>query len=401
MAYLYINSRGIPWRKHSYSAGNTFENNAYKYYLQKVLGWRERDNKARFQFGRSLEESIEYYHNHNGKDAVADFVRRWTEYKDVGLEYTKAEKNWENLLRAGTDMMRLYEIRQPYLPIPLGSRVSFQKQFSKEVFPGDENYGGIEDVSKIDILAFVDPHHPMLPKLDWKPEYGDLRPLIIDIKTSALDFPETQGMAAYDAQLRRYSWNAGYRDVALLWFKKTGHNQQKGSSITMLVDAGPFKAGQEAVIALVEDDGVWVVHNDFMIEEMERAQGKKEDGKTDQTKAAKEKRLEWLRLYSVKVDAKSITRQRLQFNAGYVTKKSADDAGLQAGRQIVNIVNAWKRQEWPDTSGIRYPHDDRNDPYFRAFIMQGKDAEVYRDLNFIKSDADELDDLFDGGEEVE
>jgi hypothetical protein len=241
----------------------------------------------------------------------------------------------------------------------------------------------------------------MLPKLDWKPEYGDLRPLIIDIKTSALDFPETQGMAAYDAQLRRYSWNAGYRDVALLWFKKTGHNQQKGSSITMLVDAGPFKAGQEAVIALVEDDGVWVVHNDFMIEEMERAQGKKEDGKTDQTKAAKEKRLEWLRLYSVKVDAKSITRQRLQFNAGYVTKKSADDAGLQAGRQIVNIVNAWKRQEWPDTSGIRYPHDDRNDPYFRAFVMQGKDAEAYRDLNFIKSDADELDDLFDGGEEVE
>jgi hypothetical protein len=235
----------------------------------------------------------------------------------------------------------------------------------------------------------------MLPKLNWKPEYGAFRPLIVDIKTSGVDFPEQYGLAAYDAQLRRYSFLSDIRDVAFLWFVKKGHSTQKGSSITLLEDTRMFKAGAEAVIAQVDGDDLIIVANDFLITEMEKAQGKKTDKngveKTDQTNAAKERRDAWLVQFGDRVPAEIVTKQRLQFNAGYVSVESANEAGMNAARQIVSIVGAWKTRQWPDTLGVRYPKDDRNDAYFRAFSIGD---EAYRDLNFEKKDEESLDDLF-------
>src|ERR1700676_3501474 len=89
LAFLYINSHGTPWRKHSYSAGNDFDQSPYKYYLRRVLGWKERDNKARFLFGKALEEAIQFHHDHNGIGAVEDFKRRWTQHQGNGnISYT-------------------------------------------------------------------------------------------------------------------------------------------------------------------------------------------------------------------------------------------------------------------------------------------------------------------------
>ncbi len=392
MAFLYINSKGTPWKKHSYSAGNVFDQCPKKYYLQKILGWREKDTKARFQFGKALETAIQHHHEHNGEGAINRFMTEWSQYSgNKELQYTRVERDWQTLLKTGMDMMKLYIIRQPSLPIPMGGQVVFQREYSKEVFPNDPNYGEIEDAGKLDILAYVDPQHPLLPKLDWRPEYGPFRPLIIDIKTAGQDFPEAYGIAAYDTQLRRYSWQSGFRDVALLWFVKKGHSLQKGSSVTLLEDAGAFKAGQEAVVAQVEEDEVLLVANDFLVEEMERAQGKKPDGKTDQTKAAKERRNVWLNIFGVRVPSELVTKQRLQFNAGYVTIESANEAGQIAARQIVNIVNAWKSNQYPNTFGIRYPHDDRSDPYFRAFVLGD---EEFKKLMFTKTDEETMDDLF-------
>lgn len=399
MAFLYINSKGQPWRKHSYSAGTTYDQCPMKYYLQKVMGWREKDNKARFQLGKAFETAIQHYHENNGEGAIERFKREWETNKDnKELKYTKVEKDWATCLRAGTEAIKLYILRQPSLPIPIGGQTLFQREFAKEVFPNDPNYGEIEDAGKLDIIAYVAPDHPLLPRLDWKPEYGPFRPLIVDIKTSGVDFPDQYGLAAYDIQLRRYSWLSGIRDVALLVWVKKGHNLQKGSSVTLLEDAGMFKAGQEAVIAQVDDLEVILVANDFMIEEMEKAQGKKPDGKTDQTKVAKERRDVWLQQFGVKASIEIITKQRLQFNAGYVTIESANDAGLIAARQIVNIVNAFKSNQWENKFGIRYPSDDRSDPYFRAFVMGD---EAFRNENFTKSDDAELDDLFADVEEAE
>ncbi len=392
MAYLYINSKGTPWRKHSYSAGIDFDQCPYKYYLRRVLGWKEKDNKARFLFGKALEESIQFHHDHNGIGAVEDFQRRWAVHKDNGqISYTDVERNWETCLKMGMDMIRLYVVMQPKLPIPLGGQSVFQREYSKEVFPGDPNYGGIEDAGKLDIVCYVEPNHPMLPRVNWRSEYGGIRPLIVDIKTSALDFPEQHGMAAHDAQLRRYSWLSGIRDVSLLWFKKSGLGYKKGYSVTFIDPVAPYEAGQQAVVAKVEDDKAWIVRNDFMVGEMDRAQGKKSD-KLDQTAEAKKRQQEWLEQYASLVPLSAVTRQRLQFNAGLVSQGSAEDAGRQAARQIIGIVNAWKSKEWVNSFGIRYPRDDRNDSYFRAFVYGD---EAFKKQNFIKSDEESFDDLFE------
>ena len=392
MAYLYINRNGVPWRKHSYSAGNRFDQCPYAYYLQKVLGWKERDNKARFAFGKALEEAVQFHHDHDGVGAVDDFKRRWAVHKEDGnLNYTDAEKNWETCNRMGIDMIRLYIAMQPNLPIPLGGRSVFQREYAKEVFPGDPNYGEIEDAGKLDIVCYVDPNHPMLPKVEWKPEYGDVRPLIVDIKTAAQDFPEQPGMAGFDAQLRRYSWLSGIRDVSLLWFKKSGLGYKKGYSATFIDPVGSYVAGQETVIAKVDGDNAWVVFNDFMLDEMDRVQGKKGD-KLDQTDAAKLRAFEWLQQHGTLTPLTSLTRQRLQFNAGFVTQASAEEAGRNAGRQIIGIVNAWKEKSWINTFGIRYPHDDRNDSYFRGFVLGD---EAFKKQNFTKSDEESFDDLFE------
>ena len=389
---LYVNSRGTPWRKHSYSAGNTFDQCPYKYYLQKVLGWKERDNKGRFLFGKALEESIQFHHDHNGEGAVEDFKRRWAIHQEDGnVSYTDQEKNWETCGKMGADMIRLYVAVQPSLPIPLGGRSVFQREYAKEVFPGDSTYGGIDDAGKLDVVTYVEPGHPMLPKMDWKAEWGVVRSVIVDIKTSATDFPEQPGMAALDTQLRRYSWLSGIRDVSLLWFVKNSvATPKKGTQITFIEPRGPYAAGTEAIVAKIDGDYLWIVPSEFMILEMDKAQGKKGD-KLDQTDEAKQRAQNWLDQFAAVVPAGSVTRQRLQFNAGRVSEQSANDAGRIAARQIVGIVNAWKNNEWPDTFGIRYPKDDRNDSYFRAFSLQD---EAYKKANFTKSDEKAFDDLF-------
>jgi len=301
MGFLYINSKGQPWRRHSFSAGNVFDQSPKKYFLAKVMGWREKDTLARFQFGKAIEETVQFHHEHNGEGAREFFAQRWLQEKDKQLQYTKVERDWQTLLLDGDELIQLYIIRQPSLPIPMGGQTIFQREYEKEVFPGDPNYGEITDCGKLDIIAYVDPNHPLLPKLDWKPEYGAFRPLIIDMKAMAADLPETYGIVAYDAQLRRYSWQSGIRDVALLGFIKKSRSIQKGASVTLLKDSRLFKAGQEAVVAQIDENEVILVANDFMIEEMEKAQGKKADGKTEQTKVAKERRDVWLQQFGARV----------------------------------------------------------------------------------------------------
>jgi hypothetical protein len=333
---------------------------------------------------------VQFHHEHGGEGAFEDFQRRWAANKELSLSYTDNEKDWDTCNKMGSDMIRLYAAVQPSLPIPMGGNSVWQRKYFKEVFPGDENYGGIEDEGKLDIVCYVDPAHPKLPKATEK--YGAFRPLIVDIKTSAVDFPDQPGMAAFDAQLRRYSWVSGIRDVALLWFVKKGLGYKKGYSISFIEAVGSFGRGQEGVIARVEEEGdsAWIVYNDFMLGEMDRAQGKKGD-KLDQTNAAKERAFNWLEQNAVLAPLSAITKQRIQFNAGYVSKESADDAGRNAGRQIMGIVNAWKNKEWSNTFGIRYPKDDRNDSYFRAFVLQD---DGYKQQNFTKSDEQSFDELF-------
>ncbi len=117
---------------------------------------------------------------------------------------------------------------------------------------------------------------------------------------------------------------------------------------------------------------------------MNRVQGQK-NGKTEQTKEAKARRDAWLEENGTWASEEMVTKQRLQFNAGYVSIESAEDAGKIAQSQIMRIVNARLSNSYPNTFGIRYPSDDRSDPYFRAFVLNDK---AYKEANFTKSDED-------------
>jgi hypothetical protein len=392
MGFLYIDSQGEEKTRHSYSAGLEFDTCPYRFHLKRILGWRERDNKGALLFGRALESAIQFYHDNNGVGGVEEFQRLWIAHKtNEKLTYTAKEISWENLMRAGTDMMKLYAIRQPSLPIPLNTR--FQREFLKEIFPGDERLGGIEFYGKLDAMPLVDPHHPMLLKIDWKESYGLFRPLIVDIKTSGIDLDDTFGIVAHDLQLRTYAWLTGIFDVAFLWFKKAGVELSKGISVTLLEDASDrFKAGDEAVVAQVNKDEnftVILLKDDTEMEEMRKAQGFKENGNLDTTKAAVQRKDEWLAQHGVVIPQYKVTRQRLQFSSGRVDRRSAEDAGQIAADQIARIVNAWESNKWPNTFGIRYPHDDRRDPFFRAFVL--KDS-VFRDGMFEQKNDEFFDD---------
>ena len=404
MAFLYISAKGVEWHKHSYSAGLDFDASPLKYKLKNVDGWREKDTKASFKFGRALESAIQFHHENGGKGGFQEFTRLWAEHRnDKEVTYTKTESDWASLNRAGQEMMLLYAIRLPSLPIPLETSV-FQREIEKEVFPGHPEFGGITHAGKLDILVRVDPNHPMLPKVNWKPEYGLMRTVIVDVKTSALDFDERQGMCAFDSQLRNYAWLTGVRDVAFLWFKKTGHRLSKGISVTLLTDSKKFKAGDEVVVAALEDDdAVYIVKNDHEIELMNTAQGRKPgvDGKVGAlmtTKDADARKEAWLQENAELVDSGILTRQRLQFNAGIVKKQYADDAGAVVARQIVGIVNCWKTQRWPMEFGVRFPKDSRKDSFFRAFVEEDK---MFREQYFSKSSDDNFDDLIVADEDPE
>lgn len=396
MAFLYIDSEGKERNRHSYSAGLEFDHCPFKYWLHRIMGWREKDSKAALLFGRALEDAIQFYHQTGGKLGEEEFIRLWTMCKDKQITYTKKEVNWEGLMRAGREMMRLYIIRQPALPIPMDT--IFQRQFTKEIFPNHPKLGGIEFFAKLDMIAHADPHHPMLPKIEGKPENGVYRPVIIDIKTSGIDLDSTAGIVAHDLQLRSYAWVRGIYDVAFLWFKKSPHGLAKGYSVTLLADAGRFKAGEEAVVVSVEDAGAYLVGNDLMLEEMNKAQGRKENGKLDTTKAATLRAEEWREQNAVLVPFENISRQRLQFSSAIISRKSAEDAGLIAADQIVRIVNAWESNKWVNTFGVRFPHDDRRDGYFKAFVLQDQ---PFRDSMFEQKAEEDLNDYFDEPEEAE
>ncbi|MGH7746526.1 MAG: hypothetical protein ACREQ5_17455, partial [Candidatus Dormibacteria bacterium] len=395
MAFLYLNSHGNPHYKHSFSAGLDFDNSPLRYKLRRIDGWREKDTKASLLFGRCLESAIQFHHENNGKGAFSEFTRLWKEHQNnTEIIYTKTEGNWESLNRAGQEMTIIYTIRQPALPIPLQS--VFQREYEKEVFPGHPDFGGITDAGKLDIICRVDPKHSMLPAVIWSEDRGMFRTLIVDIKTGALDFDDRQGMCAFDGQLRHYSWLTGIQDVGFLWFKKARHNLSKGSSVTLLANSFLHAAGSEAVVAQVIDGHqAYIVGNDLELEAMEATQGRKPAegdklGALLTTNDAKARKAAWLEENADLVDVNTLSRQRLQFNAGIVSPESAADAGNIAGRQITEIVNAWKNNQWTNSFGVRFPKDSRDDPYFKAFVLKD---ELFKSRYFKKSDDDTFDDL--------
>src|SRR5437667_184545 len=112
MSYLYLNKNGRPVTIHSYSAGSTFRACPRKYKLEKIKGWKERENRAAFKFGIAVENALQYFHMHGCRahSMGEEFVREWLVHEnDSTLVYGDKEGDWTALREIGIALSNIYE----------------------------------------------------------------------------------------------------------------------------------------------------------------------------------------------------------------------------------------------------------------------------------------------------
>ena len=359
MAHLYINSKGYEVTRHSYSASDTYKFCAQKYKLARVDGWTEKVKNASQQFGIAIEDSIRFYHETDLDlpAALNKFVTDWAVHKaDTELHYTDTEKNWESLNLSGRELLQLYALRLPSLPILTNPVPKFQVQYSKEVFPGTK-LAGIEFIAYVDMIAHTKNSQPWASKK-----------ILIDIKTSGVALDTTPGILALDQQLRTYAWVTDIETVAFLWLVKTNRSIEKGSWVSLLADAGKFRAGDRAVVIKFQEakeaepadpekpkskpkpavpEETWIVHHTSVIEEMiSRCGG-------GQTKAEKEARDIFIRENATLVPKENLTKQRIQFETANISLADRAEAATTIGHDIAQIVHANEQNYWPKQGSIR------------------------------------------------
>jgi hypothetical protein len=165
VAILYKNNKGREIDTHSYSSGATFDFCRRKYYLSKILGWRSKADNAATKLGVAVEDAIMFFHQNGCKpgDGVDHFKLQWLKWKEVpNLVYKEKEGDWKDFYEIGSQMLALYELTLPSLPI---KNPEFQLNYKREVFPGT-TLAGIHDQGYVDMLSRADWAHPMLPKAD-------------------------------------------------------------------------------------------------------------------------------------------------------------------------------------------------------------------------------------------
>lgn len=354
-AHLYINPKGIAVNSHSYSSGDLFKTCPRLYFLDKVRGWKRKDKSAALKFGRALESAIQFYHENGLKpdSGVDEFKRLWIKERDnTELRYTAKEVDWKSLYRAGSEMLKLYEIVLPTLPIV---KPVFQARVVKEVFPGSE-LAGIEDQGFIDIISKAPWVHPLLPHVDI-PKWSAYRPLGVDIKTSGVQLSVTQDLLTLDPQLRRYAWLSGILDWSFLWFVKSNpYAFQKGTEITLLTDSGKWTAGQSAVVFQYDEESeTALIATAEDIEKIDIA------FKDISGKGSKERKTiltaGWLQDGTLtSLTAEHFTKQKLQFIAVRIDPEDVIEEGKTVGKTIVEIVEASKNDFFPKQSGVRFPN---------------------------------------------
>jgi len=378
--YLYVNSKGYEVWSHSFSAGEVYRFCPQKYKLQKINGWNEKETSAARLFGMDLEAAIRFYHEQ--KQSIDDTVRyfhdRWDHAKELavapqfsdetldylknaglrsfrpgfGVKYTQTEGSWTALRASGEEMLRLYHVRHKTWPIDL-TRSKFQLKYNKELFPGTE-WAGVEFVAYVDMIA---PYRAATS--GW---------MGIDMKTSGVALDTTPGILALDQQLRTYAWVTGIPDWAFEWFQKVGRTLEKGSRISLLADAGNFKAGAEAVVIKYQSEReaepadpfkpkskpkeaipeeVWIVENDSIIEQMEKSCG------TGQTNAEKDARNIFIRENATLVPKSSLTKQRIQFVHAHIGLTEQAEAAQLVAKDVAAIISSNEENFWPQVGSIR------------------------------------------------
>jgi len=337
-ALLYVNSKGYAVSRHSYSGSTSYNFCPRKYYLERVQGWSEKQERAATKFGIALEAGVTFWHQHrqDTAGAVAEFQRLWLEHKDKEYIYSKPEKDWASLSLTGAELIKLYTLLYPAFPFVVNNPQDFQVQTNFEIFPGTK-LAGIEFTSYIDLIAQLKGSHESL---------------IIDIKTSGKDVPD---LTLLDPQLRSYAWVKWLPEeiqkwVAFLWFRKMGREISKGDKVMFLEPYAGFEPGKSGIVLLKDEFGVWVTSDPKIEDEMnEKFVG--------QSKAVVAARMEYIKENGKHVAESAITKQRVQFKMAAITKESADDIGRKIKHDVVNIARANETENWFMNSGVRFPDE--------------------------------------------
>ena len=80
---LYTNYNGKISTTHSYSGGNTFHFCNYRYYLERLVGWKQKENKASLHFGKCIEAAIQFHIDNKLAGGVENFVANWNKIKEI------------------------------------------------------------------------------------------------------------------------------------------------------------------------------------------------------------------------------------------------------------------------------------------------------------------------------
>src|ERR1700704_728176 len=116
---------------------------SYRYrYLD---GWREKDSRAALCFGRCFEKAIAALLE--GEEAGAVLFKEWGAYREVPLEYSRAD-DWERLLRQGIALLEQFardnriRIRQP--------KQDLQKKLIRALAGGHEFVAYVDGIGELD-----------------------------------------------------------------------------------------------------------------------------------------------------------------------------------------------------------------------------------------------------------
>lgn len=349
MRYLYRNHKNREVTAHSYSASQEWSC-PRRYQLKRVLGWSSRDERSSLEFGSCLEAGLQTFHRMEffPGSGQAEFQKLWEHWRLQPLVYTASDRDWETLLRVGTELLALYEATYQNYPV---ANAVFQTNYKKELFPGTE-YAGLEFTAFADLISEVEYDHPALPPLGYIPENGT-RKVLIDIKSSAKDYFSDPRLAKLDGQLRDYAWVSAIETVAFMVFRKNGSKLGSGETITLLTDCGENKAGSEHITLDIGDEYVIITSNDQY--EKYKTEAAKETGKGSREK--KEEILTKYALTGTRVAKNHVTKQKIQFLAAVIPEGDQREAGELVGQQAIEIADAYQTNNFPKIPGVRWPND--------------------------------------------
>lgn len=340
MAFLYKTKAGREVTTWSYSSGvdASFCKRFFK--LRRIEGYKPRGTRAAFEFGKCVEDAIRFFYEANQKPSsgVDEFKRIWLKWSEIELIFTAKENSWRDLYTMGSEMLQLFEILAPSLPI---HKPVFQAAYRKELFPGT-HLAGIEDVGYADIVS-------QTPK----------GLLLIDVKTAAAAYDLAAEFVALDPQLGRYSWHSGIRDVAFLTLVKARPESfESGDSVRLLAQSGNWTAGSSGLVFPLPKPGKGEPIPEALprlitlVSEEDYARFKIE-AKDVRGKALEEKKLAFFAEVGVTLPREHVTKTRIEWLPGRISDETVASIKKRVEREVVEIERCGREDDFPLEPAVR------------------------------------------------